>query len=293
MVSFFSQHEQISIKEMEEILEIMHSIRKIAPSRYPPDSVNQPQKRTNHEGADDLPPRIARLRLYACYRLLLDRRVAFGWCRGWLLALPLRRRHSAAAIPLYPGEVIHLTDSARSAERAPHPCRGDACRGGRSGTHHGPGSSCMALRRRCGRGARSRRRPAVAHPAARPRRRSHPHGRTTLVPCGSSAPRSPLRQGLLWEQPPASWRRCCSRGEPHPPPTLAGAARHGAPQGGGGGTPSSGSPHGGWSRSRSTRPTATCWHRDMHSTGIDTLFMQLFGYLEIANGLRSSLTEKP
>ena len=26
MVSFFSQHEQISIKEMEEILEIMHSI---------------------------------------------------------------------------------------------------------------------------------------------------------------------------------------------------------------------------------------------------------------------------
>ena len=28
MVSFFSQHEQISIKEMEEILEIMHSIRK-------------------------------------------------------------------------------------------------------------------------------------------------------------------------------------------------------------------------------------------------------------------------
>ena len=24
--------------------------------------------------------------LYACYRLLLDRRVAFGWCRGWLFA---------------------------------------------------------------------------------------------------------------------------------------------------------------------------------------------------------------
>ena len=48
--------------------------------------------------------------LYACYRLLLDRRVAFGWCRGWLLALPLLAAViPLLRIPLYPGEVIHLT----------------------------------------------------------------------------------------------------------------------------------------------------------------------------------------
>ena len=48
--------------------------------------------------------------LYACYRLLLDRRVAFGWCRGWLLALPLLAAViPLLRIPLYPGEVIYLT----------------------------------------------------------------------------------------------------------------------------------------------------------------------------------------
>ena len=48
--------------------------------------------------------------LYACYRLLLDRRVAFGWCRGWLLALPLLAAViPLLRIPLYPGEVIRLT----------------------------------------------------------------------------------------------------------------------------------------------------------------------------------------
>ena len=48
--------------------------------------------------------------LYACYRLLLDRRVAFGWCRGWLLALPLLATViPLLRIPLYPGEVIYLT----------------------------------------------------------------------------------------------------------------------------------------------------------------------------------------
>ena len=47
--------------------------------------------------------------LYACYRLLLDRRVAFGWCRGWLLALPLLAAVIPLRIPLYPGEVIYLT----------------------------------------------------------------------------------------------------------------------------------------------------------------------------------------
>lgn len=48
--------------------------------------------------------------LYACYRLLLDRRVAFGWCRGWLLALPLLATViPLLRIPLYPGEVIYRT----------------------------------------------------------------------------------------------------------------------------------------------------------------------------------------
>ncbi len=48
--------------------------------------------------------------LYACYRLLLDRRVAFGWSRGWLLALPLLAAViPLLRIPLYPGEVIYLT----------------------------------------------------------------------------------------------------------------------------------------------------------------------------------------
>lgn len=48
--------------------------------------------------------------LYACYGLLLDRRVSFGWCRGWLLALPLLAAViPLLRIPLYPGEVIHLT----------------------------------------------------------------------------------------------------------------------------------------------------------------------------------------
>lgn len=48
--------------------------------------------------------------LYACYHLLLDRRVAFGWCRGWLLALPLLAAViPLLRIPLYPGEVIYLT----------------------------------------------------------------------------------------------------------------------------------------------------------------------------------------
>lgn len=48
--------------------------------------------------------------LYACYRLLLDCRVAFGWCRGWLLALPLLAAViPLLRIPLYPGEVIYLT----------------------------------------------------------------------------------------------------------------------------------------------------------------------------------------
>lgn len=48
--------------------------------------------------------------LYACYSLLLDRRVAFGWCRGWLLALPLLAAViPLLRIPLYPGEVIRLT----------------------------------------------------------------------------------------------------------------------------------------------------------------------------------------
>lgn len=48
--------------------------------------------------------------LYAYYRLLLDHRISFGWCRGWLLALPLLAAViPLLRIPLYPGEVIRLT----------------------------------------------------------------------------------------------------------------------------------------------------------------------------------------
>ena len=63
--------------------------------------------------------------LYACYRLLLDRRVAFGWCRGWLLALPLLAAViPLLRIPLYPGEVIYLT--AAPAPQSGHPVPAEA-----------------------------------------------------------------------------------------------------------------------------------------------------------------------
>ena len=93
LVSFFSRHENISAREMDEILEIMR------------------QKITAVKTLA-----IYALEVLACsgvllaaYAILLERHVRFGWCRAYLLAstllaavIPLLR------IPVWPGKVIEV-----------------------------------------------------------------------------------------------------------------------------------------------------------------------------------------
>ena len=144
------------------------------------------------------------------------------------------RRHPAAAHTALPGRGHPPHGRARASDVGIRRNRNGGGDDGRGRTPHGRGYRPMALRRGGGRNARSQHRPAVAHPAARPRRLRHPHGTHHARPhAAAECLVLLLRPGICLgtASRPRAGGRAASRGEPHPPAPLAGAARHGASQG--------------------------------------------------------------